>query len=236
MYTGLEVREVFENKEVLGNFVEDRGKIIEEVDDRDIPEEQMGDIAIHPRVEEYSYANDGVANKLINFILPLYRRFQTFVRFIKTYEEVCLKRKENVALFIILFTDKDDNAFNETQKIINYLGNRYPSSKLKIVPVRDKFSRAKALNYGMDQVEMDQLLFFIDVDMIWSAATLQRIRLNTIKGEMAYFPVVFSEFDPTVVNGQIKNPNHMYINDESGYWRLFGFGIMSAYKEDIMKV
>lgn len=125
---------------------------------------------------------------------------------------------------------------NETQTIINYLKNLYPRSKLKIIPIMEKFARARALDLGMAQVDMDKLLFFIDVDMIWSPASLQRIRLNTIINKIVYFPIVFSEYDPNVVYGQSKSPNHMFINEESGYWRLFGFGIVSAYKQDIIKV
>lgn len=234
-FVGLEIREVFENEEVIHKPVGDGGRIIEEVHDKDRHEE-MGDIIVHSQVDEYSYTNDGVPKKLINFILPLYGRFNAFVRFIKTYEEICLKRKENVALFIILFVDKDDNAYNETYRVINYLQNRYPFSKLKIVPVSEKFARAKALDYGMAQVDMNELLFFIDVDMIWSPGTLQRIRLNTIRNKMAYFPIVFSEYDPVMAYHQDTAPSHNFINEESGYWRLFGFGIMSAYKEDIVKV
>ncbi|XP_065206859.1 chondroitin sulfate synthase 1-like [Planococcus citri] len=222
-FTGLEIREIFETREITQNVAKENNQVTR-------------DNVVSLKGGEYPNANEGVPNKQINFILPLYKRSSAFVRFINTYEEVCLKRKENVTLSIILFHDQDDNTLSETQKIVEYLQNSYPSSKLKIIPVMEKFARAKALDIGMTQVNMDDLLLFIDVDMIWSSAALQRIRLNTIKNKVAHFPIVFSEYDPNVVYGQLSSPNHMNISEESGYWRLFGFGIMSAYKEDIIKV
>lgn len=85
----------------------------------------------------------------------------------------------------------------------------------------------------------DDLLFFVDVDMVFSRATLERIRTNTIRGRQAYFPIVFSEFDPTTVyRDQAVGvaPNHFLINQDTGYWRQYGFGIVSVYKSDLRRV
>ena len=180
--------------------------------------------------------------KQINMIVPLFRKQVAFSRFIRTFEEVCLQPGDNVRLYIIVFLgESPDNeselALQETMSITEQLASRYgDKERIKVNSVRGKFARARALQYGMAQVESQDLLFFIDVDMVWTAKTLQRVRLNTKIGESVYFPVVFSEFDPAITYGQNVAPNHFLINDETGYWRVYGFGIMSAYKSDIERV
>lgn len=85
----------------------------------------------------------------------------------------------------------------------------------------------------------DDLLFFVDVDMVFSRASLERIRVNTIRGRQVYFPIVFSEFEPATVyrdQGLTVSPNHFLINQDSGYWRQYGFGIVSVYKSDLRRV
>lgn len=81
----------------------------------------------------------------------------------------------------------------------------------------------------------DTILFFVDVDIVFTVAALQRIRLNTIKGRSAYFPIVFSEFDPQVVYGNDTghSQHHFSVSDDTGYWRNYGFGIASAYPTDL---
>lgn len=177
--------------------------------------------------------------KLINFILPLAGKHDAFVRFMRTYEDECLKPNENTALIIVLFIDKNEDDFSKASQIVADLRIRYQFQHpraIQIVPIRETFARAKALQYGMARVEPNDLVFFIDVDMAWDGNTLRRIRLNTVLGRSIYFPIVFSEFDPTVIYNSKISPNHFLISDESGYWRNFGFGIVSAYKADIAKV
>ena len=179
--------------------------------------------------------------KKINMIVPLFRKHEAFLRFMRTFEEVCLQSHENVQLLIVMFLNensdsKNDIALQQTLSIVNELNARYGGEFIKLSSIRGKFARAKALNYGMAQVETRELLFFVDVDMVWTVDTLHRVRLNTVAGERVYFPIVFSQFDPAITYKMSVVPNHFLINDETGYWRVFGYGIMSAYKGDVEKV
>jgi chondroitin sulfate synthase len=57
----------------------------------------------------------------------------------------------------------------------------------------------KTLDLGMSQCSDDSLLFFIDVDILFDNDTLSRIRRNTIKNVQVYYPIVFSQYDPTLI-------------------------------------
>ena len=89
----------------------------------------------------------------------------------------------------------------------------------------------------------DCLLFFIDVDMVFNKQTLYRIRKHTIRHRQMYFPIVFSQYDPSFED---DNPESMGLNqihsstfdidDSRGYWRFYGFGITSLYRSDLKRV
>lgn len=170
--------------------------------------------------------------------------------------QVCLETEEAVAIVIVLFRghlSEDLRAANQTLDYISALRRRHSHSKLTVIPVDDDFARALALQIGTAYVPNDDsnILFYVDVDMVFTRATLERIRRNTIRGKQVknipkkgnspthvcsqvYFPVVYSEFDPSVVYGEDSEmPSHFAITPDSGYWRQYGFGIASAYRMDV---
>ncbi|CAH1118840.1 unnamed protein product [Phaedon cochleariae] len=173
----------------------------------------------------------------INFILPLSGRFNTFRRFMKTYEEVCLKEMEATKLYVILY--KEENSLEDFQKtldLVEDLRQKYPSSVLRIIWTEEKFARGKALQLGVDEVEEDGLMLFIDVDIVFDKHSLQRMRRNTVLNKKIYFPIVYSLYNPKFLNETLServNPvTPDVINEDNGFWRQFGFGIVSIYRSD----
>ncbi|KAL1454365.1 hypothetical protein WDU94_010634 [Cyamophila willieti] len=121
-------------------------------------------------------------------------------------------------------------------RLVNALNARY-ARKISVVPVFDTFSRAKALQIGASQVRPpNDLLFFVDVDILFTSAALQRIREHTLRMRQVYFPIVFSQYDPALVYSRETAPDHFQISEEAGYWRTFGYGIAGCYKTDFDKV
>lgn len=255
-FTGLEIRETVEGEEVGRQPPPD---LTQSEDGDDAPPQpgssfreafesgllRIGDAlpSILGRDGRDEEARDeaSVRRKMINFILPLAGRFSTFSRFISVFEEECLMNAEQVALFVILFPSEQEVSVNETVSLMSSLQRRWPQHRLAVVPVFDSFARALALEIGAAQVKdgEEDLLFFVDVDMVFNRATLERIRVNTIRGRQAYFPIVFSEFEPATVyrdQGLSVAPNHFLINQDTGYWRQYGFGIVSLYKSDLRRV
>lgn len=51
-----------------------------------------------------------------------------------------------------------------------------------------------------------------------------------------YFPIVFSQYDPKIVYGEAGKQDKFTINEISGHWRQYGFGIVSLYKRDYRAV
>lgn len=181
-----------------------------------------------------------INDKKIRFILPLSGRQIVFERFLKNYEQVCLKFEDKTELFIVLYPHKSENCMESIINLIEATKIKYQNSKIEFFQATGNFSRARALDFGVQQSKANDLLFFIDVDIVFTSSALERIRLNTINKKKVYFPIVFSQFDPKFIPGKANN-NHFNqdlftINELNGYWRQFGFGIVSLFKNDYIKI
>jgi chondroitin sulfate synthase len=183
------------------------------------------------------FHSDNVTKKeTINFILPLSGRHEIFKRFLKMYEEVCIKQGEETRLFVILYTEKVED-FNRSSVLIENIQRKYSSSGVTVMTVNETFTRARALEHGLKLLAHDDLTLFIDVDIVFDTKSLLRIRQNTVKDKSIYFPIVYSLYNPKLLNKSYPLDDYAFFNsaivdEDNGFWRQFGFGIVSLYKSD----
>lgn len=225
IFTGIEIRELrIEDEEIE---LSPHKKIIKNIFSK-----------LSDTIPKISFLNNQF-KKLINIIVPLSGRYETFKRFLKIYETICLKSDQYTRLLVILYKT-DDNFYDDNKILIEDLQNVYGNDKITYVTLVGQFSRAKALESGIKLLRDNDLMFFMDVDVIFSKNTLQRVRFNTIKKKSVYFPIVYSLYNQTLFNRTSINPNNITldanINENSGFWRQFGFGIVSIYKLDYKNI
>lgn len=194
----------------------------------------------------------------INILIPLSGRFDMFVRFMGHFEQTCLASSQNVKLVVLLFnSDSNPDKARQVELLRDYR-LKYPRADLQVLPVSGEFSRALALEVGAAQFANDSLLFFCDVDLVFTADFLQRCRANTVRGQQIYFPIIFSQYDPKIVygggggggaggggvggGGIGKGPgggggdSHFAFTRKTGFWRNYGFGVTCIYKGDLVRV
>ncbi|XP_044029306.1 chondroitin sulfate synthase 3 isoform X2 [Siniperca chuatsi] len=176
------------------------------------------------------------SQRKVNILVPLSGRYDTFVRFMENFEKMCLIPKQNVKLSIILVDNESNQNRGKHIQLIKFYYGRYPKADLSVIPMTGNFSRGLALELGSSQLDNDTLLFFCDVDLIFSVDALQRCRDNTVQGIQVYFPVVFSQYNPKIVYSE-KAPreNKFVLTKKSGFWRDYGFGITCVFKSDLVK-
>jgi chondroitin sulfate synthase len=158
-------------------------------------------------------------------------------RFLDNYETEILLKLQAARLIMVVFEDFVNNNTNSVinnnssssstgsnQSVLNlaqekaaHFENNYPGYAVRILKKLGGFSRALGLTEGLKACQDSDLVFIVDVDIRFAVEALDSVRKFTRPGRAAYFPVVFSEF-----------------RDGGGYWRDFGFGIMAAYKADIV--
>lgn len=178
--------------------------------------------------------------KTVHFVLPLYNRLTTFARFLDNYETVCLAPTGERAATTLTVVPYGRATAERAAAEAARLTAAYPGARIEVLPVAEDgggvgFARARSLQVGAEPAAPGDLLFIVDVDMLWTAAVVDRVRLNTVRGRSAYFPIVYSEYDPAVVYGRgaVASPNHFLVGRDTGYWRQYGFGVVSAYKSDL---
>ncbi|XP_064474434.1 chondroitin sulfate synthase 1-like isoform X2 [Ornithodoros turicata] len=168
----------------------------------------------------------------VHMILPLSGRKSTYERFLGVFRDVCLHSSEDIVLVVVQFQDSaDEDDFDAKTVAFEMLGDEYDGEKIKVIAAPGNFARASALQLGAGLFSSQDLLFFIDVDMVFNDAVLRRVRWNTVLGKTVYFPIVFSQYDPNV-----SGISDMTIDNDSGYWRQFGFGIVAIFHADLEAV
>lgn len=178
-----------------------------------------------------------------------------------------LKKNENAELLISLFIDTSDHKTSSVFRIIDHVNLKYQRQAVKTIKLYGEFSRGLAIDKAIQSsyIKDVDIIFLIDVDILFQSLTLQRIRENTIKNHQIYLPIVFSEYNPALVSdshssipfsftmplssfgdaflndyGKMTLNYRFYansstlVNNESGYFREFGYGLASIYKCDIM--
>ncbi|XP_001638185.2 chondroitin sulfate synthase 1 [Nematostella vectensis] len=174
-------------------------------------------------------------SKTIHFILPLAGRYSTFVRFMKTFESVCLNLRADVKLLIVYFPEVAES--HQHKSLIKKYQTRYPEAELLWIEAMGTFSRGLGLTLGANQFGKNSLLFFCDVDLIFSAGFLDRCRNNAALGKQVYYPMVFSQFDPNITYpGGYKEEYNFLFNKNAGFWRTYAFGIVCMHSHDLKTV
>ncbi|XP_040914093.1 chondroitin sulfate synthase 3 [Toxotes jaculatrix] len=176
------------------------------------------------------------SQKKVHILVPLSGRYDTFVHFMENFEKACLIPKQNVKLSVILVDHENNPKDGKHIQLIKDYYRKYPTADLSVIPVMSNFSRGLALELGSSQLDNDTLLFFCDVDLIFSGDALQRCRDNAVQGRQVYFPIVFSQYNPKIVYAdKDQRENKVALTKKSGFWRDYGFGITCIFKSDLLK-
>ena len=92
------------------------------------------------------------------------------------------------------------------------------------------------------QLPADALIFFVDVDVSFDANFVENCVVLAERGKVAYYPIVFSQYDPQIVGNfssptsssktASKKPDMKVISKLTGHWVVYGFGMVCLYKSD----
>nr|CAB3230912.1 chondroitin sulfate synthase 1-like [Phallusia mammillata] len=154
----------------------------------------------------------GVESAKIVFVIPLQGRYNTLERFMSSYEKNFLipqqsgtmgdPLSDNVQLVIVIFesVSGDDLGINRaTALLIKSYQKQYGTDLLRYHVVSDsdrKFSRGAGLQLGSLVAGADDIIFFMDIDMIVTPQLAAQCRRNAEKHQTAWYPIPYSQYDP----------------------------------------
>ena len=171
----------------------------------------------------------------VNIVMPLQGRLDKLEIFLSMYLKLI---KEDNKLFLTIVYFKDEEMSN-AKRMLEEAATKANYTDFTFVERIGNFSRGAALLAGANAWRKgNSLMFFCDVDIHFDREFLQRCRLNSAPGAKAYYPIVFSMYNPTLVymNEQEvpKLEERFVIGRDNGFWRTFGFGMVCIYRSDFI--
>uniref|UniRef100_A0A3B1K2H1 Hexosyltransferase n=1 Tax=Astyanax mexicanus TaxID=7994 RepID=A0A3B1K2H1_ASTMX len=177
-------------------------------------------------------------NTIINIILPLSHRADKFRHFMHNFREVCIKQDRRVHLTVVYF---GRDQMNDIKGMLENTSRELNFRNFTLIQLNEEFSRGRGLDVGARAWKGGNvLLFFCDVDIIFTSDFLNTCRLNTQPGKKVFYPVLFSQYNPAVIYGSREHvppiEQQLVIKKDTGFWRDFGFGMTCQYRSDFINI
>ncbi|KAG5281291.1 hypothetical protein AALO_G00069530 [Alosa alosa] len=173
---------------------------------------------------------------LVNIIVPLAKMADKFKRFMVNFRDVCIRQDGKIHLTVVYF-GKDQ--LEEVRKILEMTARETSFKNFTLIQLNEEFSRGRGLDVGARAWKKGNvLMFFCDVDVVFTAEFLNSCRLNAEPGKKVFYPVIFSQFNPVYVYGQhaAVPPTELVMKKDTGYWRDLGFGMTCQYRSDFINI
>lgn len=175
---------------------------------------------------------------IINIIVPLSGRVETFTQFLQNFREVCIQQDKRIHLTVVYFGAK---GLEEVTSSLGKMAREENFSNYTLIPVNEEFSRGRGLDIGAHAWKNgDVLMFFCDVDIHFTLDFLNTCRLQASPNKKVFYPVVFSLYNPAIVHGNLESPPPIELQlihkKDAGFWRDFGFGMTCQYRSDFLNI
>lgn len=158
-------------------------------------------------------------SKLVHFIIAVTGLTSKLHRYLSDFEDMCGHGNDRAYLLIVVCSNTT-NEMEEVRSAANVVQRRHRDiMHIRVVHTRRRYNVALALDLGSRQLPGSALIAFTDVEVRFSRAALRRCQLHAVENHQVYYPVVFAQYDPAVVQqfsppGTVDDPE--IISEHSG--------------------
>ena len=148
--------------------------------------------------------------------------------FVQTYESVCIRNKLKTHLHVVYFGTEEA----ARQQIVE-LVSRHPSKAISSYEIMArKFSPSNGYRHVSEKLAGDDLLLLMDYHFIFTKEFIEHVQLNTVKGQQAYFPILFSLYKPELVSRYAPKSLEAVISADSGFFLRYNYQAVAVYNSD----
>ena len=187
---------------------------------------------VRPIAEPIAVPDVTASNQVVNVVVPIANVNQRFSEFMENFERVFLRGRDAVHLLFVVYQE-DMSQLEETLKSCC---SKHKSAKITLLKGEGRFSRGRALHYGISHLEDNDLVFICDVDITIEHGFMDRCRKNTIQGQRVFYPVVFKQYNSKYTHIKNLKPGKSSINRKNGHWFYYSYGMLCIYKSDYTAV
>ncbi|CAF1031184.1 unnamed protein product [Rotaria sordida] len=174
----------------------------------------------------------------LNLIVVSNNRDKTLLRFIHNFQYEILNDSYQQQYFTltILYFQQNNSIIDQ----INQLIVRYPLS-IRLIIINETqhiYNRGLGRQLASEYFSHNQLLFFLDVDIIFTKQSLintRRLMIHqlSVSSCTVYFPIIYSFFSHMFVN---NNHSIIDVRTDSGLFSIYGFGNVALRKRDLDRI
>uniref|UniRef100_H2YKP6 Hexosyltransferase n=1 Tax=Ciona savignyi TaxID=51511 RepID=H2YKP6_CIOSA len=201
-----------------------------------------------PKLLSINHVNN---QQIINIISPISKVTERFNLFLERYERNVLNNPSAgpVRIIFVIFREEDeksgkDNSVSHVTSVLDQFRARNTRAMIEYIFTKGEFNRAVGLHAGVMQCKDDEIVLFLDVDLKIGPEFLGRVRRNTLQHKRVIFPIMFSQYDPDILDAAAAIDTSIYpdvehkvdINKQTGFWIYYAFGVAAMYKSDYLKV
>jgi hypothetical protein len=201
-----------------------------------------------PYVTENAKINLIVTFSSKNDLKEIENYFLSYEKYVLSYKEI----SEKVNLFVVFISQSDNESIND-KKLCTFLNDtikeltkKYTSlikTNSRILQYQltitnetiffsDGLKQLTVADYMSSKLSIDGLILITTSCAELQPEFLNRVRLNTIKGNQVFFPIPFNEYSPNVIYPSRPFPLDVEIHKNVGYFNLETYEYVSYYNLD----
>ena len=163
---------------------------------------------------------------------------ELFQSFMAKLENV-LKHDQRVDLVVVKMKSKERarkevTSVMDPKSILNLYRTKYPLASFTVVESPSLLSRDHGISLVIRDLRPNDIVFLADLDLEFDSAFMERCRSIPLQGQQAYFPILFSKVDPSL----LKDMEHVMMEDttseHSGHWIPQSNRVTCLYAADIL--